>query len=211
MSEPPSHTSVDEVHAHPRHSGFRAFDLMLALSAVMISAVSLLISVQHGKTDRQLVEANSWPMLQQHGAFSYRGEIRVFVRNAGVGPAKLESFEVLYKGKPVDSIRTLLQLCCDVAPTREAEEKVLAEGLSIYSIDGDVLRPGDENTVIRIVGSETKNTVNQKFPAASKDISYRACYCSVFDQCWMSTLSDLHPRPIERCPENVVSFNDGVF
>ncbi|HUJ52846.1 MAG TPA: hypothetical protein VLX08_04785 [Steroidobacteraceae bacterium] len=37
-------------------------------------------------------------------------------------------------------------------------------------------------------------------------IVMRACYCSVFDECWLSDLRTLHPPRLKECPVPGVPF-----
>src|SRR4051812_31961149 len=98
LSEPPVETGADDIQARPRRTGVGWFDLVLALSAIFISAVSLAVAIEHGRTERDLVAASSWPFLRALISNSYGdGEARfaaIGVSNGGVGPAKLESYEV---------------------------------------------------------------------------------------------------------------------
>lgn len=209
MFEPPTHTGVDEVHAHPRHSGHRWLDLILALTAVFISGVSLTVAIEHGRIERQLVQANSWPFLQIEGNYSTRSATQITLVDAGIGPAKLESLAVLYKGAPVDDLFVLLERCCDLPKPPAERHAVLPDGLSINDAVGEVLRPGQVRSVMSIPGSPDNHALSERFLAASTDITYRACYCSVFDQCWMSNLSGLHPRSVAACPAEPHDFNHG--
>ena len=103
MSEPPVTTTSDEVHAHAHKTGRPKLDLIIALSAIFISAVSLVVAIEHGRTERDLVAANSWPFLRSlmDNGYDDGRDIAVGVTNAGVGPAKLESLELSYAGVPV--------------------------------------------------------------------------------------------------------------
>ena len=31
-------------------------------------------------------------------------------------------------------------------------------------------------------------------------IKLRACYCSMFDECWVAKSDDIRPAPVEHCP-----------
>src|ERR1700733_15059033 len=116
-SEPPVQTGPDEIHAHPRHTGARWFDLVLALSAIFISAVSLVVAIEHGRTERDLVAANSWPFLRAmlNNGYNDGRDVAIGLSNGGVGPAKLKSLEVFYDGTPVSSSYDLLRRCCGLA------------------------------------------------------------------------------------------------
>ena len=66
--ELPVQVTTDEVHAHAKHTGHRFLDLTLALSAIFISVVSLIVAIEHGRTERELVAANSWPFVQANSS-----------------------------------------------------------------------------------------------------------------------------------------------
>src|SRR5271170_2303575 len=114
MDDPPVHVTPDEVHAHAHKTGRPALDLVIALSAIFISAVSLAVAIEHGRTERDLVAANSWPFLRRKLDTDYNNgrDVVIGVSNGGVGPAKLKSLEVFYDGKPVSSSLDLLRRCC---------------------------------------------------------------------------------------------------
>jgi hypothetical protein len=45
--------------------------------------------------------------------------------------------------------------------------------------------------------------------ARNNDITYRICYCSVFDECWINTVSgrnQLDPAPVDKCPVPKVGY-----
>jgi hypothetical protein len=114
MSEAPVETAVGEVQAKPRRTGFRHFDVITSIAAIFISAVSLYVAVEHGKTERQLVAANVWPFLREIRTNGYGpdNDLVIGFSNAGVGPAKVRSFELFYRGQPVSSGLDLLRKCC---------------------------------------------------------------------------------------------------
>jgi hypothetical protein len=59
-----------------------------------------------------MVQTSSWPFLQAIYTSFSSGSVNLAVFNAGVGPAKLETFQLLYKGKAVRSVHDLLASCC---------------------------------------------------------------------------------------------------
>ena len=65
MSEAPVETSVDEVQPRPRRTAFRQFDVITWIAAIFISAVSLYVAIEHGRTERQVVAANVWPFARE--------------------------------------------------------------------------------------------------------------------------------------------------
>src|ERR1700691_6685808 len=100
----------EESHHEIRRTGHRWIDISVAACALTVSITSLFVAIRHGRSmDRmaeanaRLVQANSWPLLQRYQSdVNAQGE-RVFtldIVNNGVGPAKVESLEVSWKGQP---------------------------------------------------------------------------------------------------------------
>ena len=203
-SAPPVETGADDIQAHPRHTGVRWFDLILALSAIFISAVSLAVAIEHGRTERDLVAANSWPFLREirsnESSTDADSDVEIGLSNGGVGPAKVESFEVLYKGHPVASGLDLLRRCCGLAPGDAAVARQLPQGLRFSIVDHTVVRPGENNVVFRI-NRGSAHELPDRLSAALGNVSFHACYCSILDQCWTSTLQDTHTTAVKACPE----------
>jgi len=208
LREPPVETGADDVQAHPRHTGLRWFDLALALSAIFISAVSLAVAIEHGRTERDLVAASSWPFLRALISNSYGdGEANfaaIGVSNGGVGPAKLESYEVFYGGKPVANQVDLLRRCCGLGPARADYEREIRNKGRYAIVDHTVIRPGEVSVVL---GVRRGTPVGERLADALLSLSFRACYCSILDECWISNLRSTRVQPVKACPEPAVRYD----
>jgi hypothetical protein len=203
MSEAPVEAGVDEVQPVPRKTGRGHFDVIVSLTAIFISAVSLYVAIQHGKTERDLVAANVWPFPRAilSNGYGNRGSIAIGVSNGGVGPAKISSFELFYRGRPVSSGLDLLRQCCGLGPTTADVKAALPRGIYSSIVDGTVLRPGEENPVLQVQPSETApGLANQlKRIDVLQQISFRVCYCSVLDQCWINDLRSTRTLAVGQC------------
>ena len=203
MSEAPVETGVDEVVSAPRRTGRPHFDVIVSLSAIFISAVSLFVAIQHGKTERDLVAANVWPFPRAilSNGYDSKGSTAVGVSNGGVGPAKIRSFELFYRGQPVSSGLDLLRKCCGLAPGAAAVKAAFPNGTSNSIVDETVLRPGEDNPVLRVPPSTSAPDVTNRFAQVSvlTQVTFRVCYCSVLDQCWVSDLRSTHTEPVPEC------------
>ena len=201
MSGPPVEVSPDDVHAHPRKTGHAKFDLVMAISAIFISAVSLFVAIEHGKTERDLVAANSWPFLRQilsNVHAGSKGLISIGLSNGGVGPAVIKSFEMSYEGSPVSSPLDLLQRCCELSSEPDAIKRQMPAGFLTSLVDDTVLRPGEDNVVLQIQ-TATAPEISQRLNAALLKIGFRACYCSILDQCWESDLKSTRTTQVKEC------------
>ena len=165
---------------------------------MIIAAVSLWVAVDTERTNRELVASASWPFVQ---FFSTEPAARRSSRaaplpstNDGIGPAKLESFELFWQGRPQQSPRQLLQACCsqssDTAAGKAANPAAVQPlpGLETASDVGIVLRAGNSIPIVTF----TRNAENSALwdALASRftgSLSVRYCYCSAFNDCWVNT------------------------
>jgi hypothetical protein len=202
---------VDEVAAHPHHTGRQWLDMVLALSAIFISLVSLFVAIQHGKTEEKLVAASSWPFVV--AGFSHTGlqeGSRLFtlsITNAGVGPARVQTARILLDGKPVHSRLQLLSLCCGYAGGDVQAQ--IRDGLRSDNPLVGVLAPRDEIEVL--AQQQTPSSLAQwaRLSAIRPRLTLFACYCSVLNECWTT---DLHPtsspRPVHDCRPDPDDYTD---
>ena len=203
MSEVPVETAAGDVTPAPRRTGVRHFDAIVSIAAIFISAVSLYVAIEHGKTERQLVAADVWPFPRAilSGGWDSKNSIVVGVANAGVGPAKIRSFEMFYRGQPVSSGLDLLRKCCGLGPGPDAANAQIPAGHFYSVIDETVLRAGEDDAVLRVTPSQSAHAVTDRLKNYSvlNQITFRVCYCSVLDQCWISNLRTTHTQAVGEC------------
>jgi hypothetical protein len=193
-------------HPHAHRSGHRLLDLAVPVSALLISVISLIIGIHHGRTmqemaqaNSRLVQANSWPLLQYAtGNANDNGvaEISMKIANTGVGPAKLMSLEIFQDEQrirtPPDLVRAL-----DSGHPRPN----LSLGLTLPT----VLRAGTDMLILGMK-REGNEALWDKLNKQRFHYRFRACYCSVFDECWESDLLTVSPKSIASCPMSADSF-----
>jgi hypothetical protein len=213
MSELPVETATADVTPAPRRTGVRHFDVITSIAAIFISAISLYVAIEHGRTERQLVAANVWPFLQQILSNDYDAgkdkAVAIGFSNAGVGPAKVRSYEVFYRGKPTSSALDLLRKCCGLPPDPAGVKKALPHGLYFGTADQTVLRPGEQYPVVMVYEVQSAPDVPDRFRSALSQLSFRACYCSVLDQCWRSNLQSIRAEPVRECTAPEHPFDPG--
>jgi hypothetical protein len=188
----------------------------LAIGAVVIAAVSLWVAYDTEATNRQLVVSerqlvteNAWPfvqesystaMLKEHSLTPVRLE-RVIVANAGVGPAKVETFEILWQGRAYPSWPALARACCGYdGPTDTSDP------MDTSSIAGSVLRPGQAVPILYYPWTPANSVIWRKLHNIVPTVGFKVCYCSVFDQCWLTNGEGLHPRSASVCPASRVPY-----
>ncbi|MHB1872495.1 MAG: hypothetical protein ACYCT1_16790 [Steroidobacteraceae bacterium] len=172
----------------------------LAIGAVLIAAVSLWVAYDTMHTDRMLLESSSWPYLEVYESDVLPGQafgpssqgVKLVVANEGIAPAKIELFEVLWKGKPQRSPWQLLASCCGVAVGAGGE---LPHGvsLSFSSANGVVLPAGQRIAFFAFGQPQGAAQAVEALRAHVSELSFRYCYCSVFNQCWLVDNRFGHP------------------
>ena len=206
-----------EVHTpHTHKTGHHWMDMTVAIAAIFISVVSLAVAILHGRTmermaeeNARLVAANSWPFLSYGAGWVTTDGVttlRMRVFNSGVGPAKIESAELVWKGVAYRGNGEFLEACCGFAP---------ASGTPFDSslVPGFVLRAGAESEFLGF----SKSADPAVFAALQKailshDLQLNICYCSIFDECWQSDLTTLNLKPklVEACTSPAVPFDQGI-
>ncbi|MCQ8241599.1 hypothetical protein [Rhizosaccharibacter radicis] len=209
MSKVPITTGVEELHVHARHTGHRGLDLVLALCAIAISVISLFVAVEHGRTERQLVAASTWPFLEfqdRHEGAVGAEEVQYAVRNAGVGPANLVSTRLFVDGREVRDLPELLSACCGL-PKQDLA------GMQALGLESDAGLQGilDARETLDILRWDQKHAPPLFWSRLAKlpqHLTFEVCYCSALDQCWITALkSGAEPHRVENCPSDRKNFN----
>jgi hypothetical protein len=200
----------EQSHDEVPKTGHRWIDLSAAACALVVSITSLFVAVRHGRSmermaveNGRLVQANSWPLLQRYHSDGPPQGPRVFsivVVNNGVGPAKVESVEVSWKGQPVRNPRELEELCCQAGHTSTPPP------VQTSSLMGTVLRAGESRNILTFPEDGEHEKLTQGLQISLDDITWKACYCSVFDECWVSDLRTMDPPSVRECPVPRVPF-----
>jgi hypothetical protein len=188
----------------------------LAIGAIIIAAVSLWVAYDTERTnrdlvasERQLVAANSWPFVQvgeNDQAPSGGPGLSLIMYNGGIGPAKVETFELFWKGKAQHDPRELLRACCAAT----------SDDIGVSTPSGVVLRPGQLISFLYFNRTQENGPVLDALRAGMDNISIRYCYCSAFDECWLGTDQfgqprDLHPPQVSMCPRPAAPYtNRGI-
>jgi len=211
VAEPPVAVSADDVVATPRRTGFSRVDLILALTAVFVSIVSLIVAIQNARTQREMVSASTWPFVTSWIKLggNEHNDIQFGIGNSGVGPAKIENYEVFYKGRSVRSARDLLRRCCGLPAERKTADAALNRWMSSTVTNQTVLRAGEDQPVIVLRPDPENSRLAERFAAALRDVTYSACYCSVLDECWTSTLGSTQAVRVKTCPVPEHAFDAG--
>jgi hypothetical protein len=133
--------------------------------------------------------------------------ISLKVENAGVGPARIQTFELWWQGQPVSTAPELLQRCCMTdakAPLGPSEARSL--DLIIGQIASRVMRAGDAEAFLTLALKDANADIWHRLDIARLQLKMRACYCSVFDECWVTDLVQTSAKRVRSCPAASVPF-----
>jgi hypothetical protein len=185
------------------------FDLVIALSALLISGVAAAASAYQTYVIRQQYSATVWPYL----TFVTTSSTTYFwlrVNNAGIGPALIRSAVVSRNGKPIligANPATSPALFYAIGPERDAadaDERRLhvhgKESVTVSSIvRGDVVPAGSTLDLLRVDGPFLTRHVFDDV----RRIDLQICYCSLLGTCWTKRLWDpsVEPHAVAGCPE----------
>jgi hypothetical protein len=186
-------------HGHHRHHGGlpRWLEVLLSVSALIVSLSSIAIALHHGEIMDKLVQANSLPYLD--AAASDAGpdggqRLSVDLMNRGVGPAHEQSLSLRVGDHYATSYKDLVTAI--VGPD-EAPEALKA------------LRPYRNTARTRFVSANSSQMIFQIprtqangrwWDMMNKSVDrwhLEYCYCSVFHECW--AVKDDDRAPIKAC------------
>lgn len=195
--------SPEPPHAH-HGSGIKWFDAAITLSVLMVSIASLVIALHTGSTMEQLVHENarlvrasSTPLLSfSTGNAVGDGKARISfnLSNNGSGPARLVWFQLHYQGRTPVNILELVRAAGGSVPLVRSQSRPLVRS---------IISAGEERTFIGwdkpADAASPDGQAWTKLEAARWNVKVEACYCSLLDECWLSSLNGDVPKQVAQC------------
>lgn len=154
---------------------------------MVLSLCGLFISIHETMLVREEQRASVWPHVAVGTSFD-ASSVSFHVRNNGVGPARVRAAAGEHGGVPLDDSKELLQ--------RVADGPVTVLGWTRSLINGGVLGPGSSReTIFELEDDEVEGSVDlvgtlqEAILDGSVDVT--VCYCSVYGECWTSSLQEV--------------------
>jgi hypothetical protein len=184
--DPPPAPPASPPAAKPR----RSWDGYAAVIATFIGLLALLISGYTAYVQRQQLRAQIWPHLEIMTS-NVPPAIGVHIVNGGTGPARVTAVRVTVDGKPVTS-------------WADAQKAMGADrgGVITSQLSGTVVPAGKDATILQPRDEAASARFNQLFLSGKHPVDMTICYCSVLDECWVTTSGsapDAVPDP-DACP-----------
>lgn len=178
-------------------------EFLVAICALVTSMVAVFIGWDQGRVMRAQQHGSVYPVLQVDGYVStHGGATRMGLRfsNNGVGPALIESIDVLREGQRIDDLSPYLE---SLPPGYE---------LSWHNMLGRAIAPGEDIIALEF-GWSLNDLPHDRVLASSKaweSLSFETCYCSVFNRCWkMADIGTSRAERVDRCrPGDTDIFSD---
>lgn len=177
-------------HKSPFSEWIRSPQTMIALSAVLLSVCGLFISIYETSLIREQQRASVWPNVEIAPSIN-PGDLKIFVQNTGVGPARIQTASVIYK----DDVKA------DWGEVVRAIKYDKVDNMSSYQslINGRVLPFNSNQELIFRIQSPSDKPESDLAGKLSKailneELDVRLCYCSVYDECWTASMLDVTKR-----------------
>ena len=177
-------------------------EMLVGISAVIIGVCALAVSLYETSLMRQEQRASVLPYVELARSYTLVGDpdderqsrLWFIAQNVGIGPAQVRDFRVTVDG--------------ELQPTWEAAIQALL-GIDRQISYGHSVING---RTIPVEGFIKMFELNE--PALARDIvreshrlDYQACYCSFFDECWITSMSAYGTKePVDVCPSSPVTF-----
>jgi len=161
--------------------------MIVSLSAVLLSVCGLFISMYEASLIREQQRASVWPNVEVTPAIR-NDTLKIFVNNTGIGPARIKSASVIYK----DEVKKNWP---DLVRSFEYDEEDVSDYQSL--INGKVLSPSsdEKELVFRIASSSQDPDKNLAYKLSNairnRHLNVELCYCSVYDDCWTASMADV--------------------
>ncbi|MEM7729385.1 MAG: hypothetical protein AAF311_08930 [Pseudomonadota bacterium] len=186
--------------AHARQSGRRwpAFQTVGSISAIVVAVASLFVAWDEANSVRRQQAASVLPIVKIVTPFMNDAtdrSFRILVSNVGPGPAFVDRSDIRWNGQALDSIEALRPLIA---------EQVDEAAFWTTRLQGHVLGAGETLRMYEIVWDPARDGANQSAALTAtsvwRNLEIDACYCSVYDDCWVTTMNRTgRPDPVDSC------------
>lgn len=157
-------------------------DLLIALAALIVSALTAFSALYQTRMYADQFSATEWPYLSFNATASPT-TFELDLENDGVGPAIVDSAQVLLDGVRVRSVVVALH-----------KLRLLGHKFNYGSIEpGQVIRPGASALILKA----TLPNIAGKLGPAYHRVDVNVYYCSLLNRCWLVRLhSSDRPREV---------------
>ena len=165
-------------------------DVYAAVIASLVGVLALAISGYTAYVQRQQLRAQVWPnvLLQYSGI-----NMTFFARSQGTGPARITAIRMTVNGKVVRHWGELTT----AAGFTDGQDVARSD------LGAAVLSPDKEFVFLQPRNDDSRPAFRELFPDGKRPLVVTLCYCSVLDDCWVSSSTaapDEEPGSRKDCP-----------
>jgi hypothetical protein len=150
-------------------------NVVIAVSAVVISMCALVVSFYEVSVMRGDQRASVWPYLDVEMSYSADG-FGIQAANNGIGPAVVRSVQVEVDGEPAEDWDDVIERL--VGPNSGIDYSIYR----VNPINGEVLPAETVARLFEVGGGWTD--IKRQLADGFGRVSWRICYCSVYEECW---------------------------
>jgi len=180
--------------------------MLVTIPTFVISLALAYATFVQADATRKMQMSDSWPYVS-YGTSNVTPEretlISFSLTNEGVGPARLKAVEFVYDGRPMDNPRRFLQTCC-------GDDRRDPTNFMSSPVNG-VIRPGEAVHFIALPKRADNGAIWDRLETERWKVTVRACYCSIFDDCWVMDSRRQDPQPVKSCPAGWHLFEERPF
>ncbi|MEL7312588.1 MAG: hypothetical protein AAFN07_13835 [Pseudomonadota bacterium] len=161
---------------------YQKSEMIAAMSALVVSVVAVVVAVYSAWIDRSFARASTWPYIEMFRSYN-ASSLSFGVANRGTGPAIIRYAVLEHDGRAYSTWAQWLA----------AEFAVPETGFVQSHISTRVLSPEQHIDVLVLNDSDVAREIAQ-----SDGTVMTVCYCSVFDECWLTGQQN-QPKPVDHC------------
>lgn len=167
------------------------FDLFVAVCALLLSGLAAGASAYQTYIINQQYQASIWPYLGFSLSSNNRDLISLTVRNYGLGPALVRSYDLTRNGRHLRSFNDAI-----TAYEQPNDGNATIDVVSIGQ--GTIIPAAESFTLLRVQNAK----IVKRVIAHQSEFDLSICYCSLLGRCWMRHLQDPtdQPHDIRVCP-----------
>lgn len=179
--------------------------IITAVAAVFVSIAQTEVMSAEAEMEREHQRLSVMPSvwLETNNSSSINndeapGSFEFIVVNHGLGPASLKYFTIQHDGKYVKNWSEWLSFVEKDDADREG-----VKGLSYQSLPPSYVLP--QGVGVQAYKIRAQSKLIRKIEESVKDSTYSVCFCSFYNDCWLSKGLNFAPEPIDQCeidPEN---------
>jgi hypothetical protein len=189
-------------------------DRAMPFAVIILSLASLYVALHTGRTmeglvaqNERMVRAASTPILTfdsgNAGDEALENELNMSVRNVGTGPARISWMEMSIAGKKFHSVAGVVNYAAAL-PDVSAKLTTIPKANFPYttgSTSPGILSANDEAMILKwpLPKDPYGRTIWNAVDELRGQISVKACYCSLFEECWESAMAGDIPVPVKSC------------